>query len=727
MSSNHHIFCLFAFTLPALSLSAQNEDTDCDYDSIQFDSSIELNEIVVKGSLTSLTKSGLVYNMASDSRAQSENALQSLAYVPLLNVDYDGAITVNGSPSYSLYLNGRPYEMAQTSPKAFLESLPASSIAKIEVITNPDNKKSADANRYIINIVLKSPVLDGYTINISGSGNTQPAAKGSALGIIKKGNVDASVSYDYNLYGQRHQPYDNTYCERDASGNPSTGYKVNSNGDGDWHTHTIRAMLKWQIDSLNSLYADAHGLIKQTNMKNRSVQSELYPDADASDTHLNNLMKYTAGTGEANLIYRNYFRNDKTTERLLAGYRFTYNPDKRHITQSRFTNAAEYPDYFQNTDGGMTEHSGIASYLWRISTLHSMRFTINDTYRRGNTNSAYYYDAADTHAFDSMTYKNNIAEFKAAYSGWLNNVYVSLAAKGDYDHLSMHLPLNTALDYRRNRFYFLPQASLFWRSDNYNSFILDYSTALSRPSVSQLNPFVAENNDHSVSLGNPNLKAQYSHNLSLTWAFSKVRNLTLYTSLEYHHLKDLILPYIYADNGKIFYTSDNFGAANQCQFTFNAAWRPSSWLSMSVNGAIGERFLSSKDVNLSQNNFFVQVSPRVDFLLPNHYRIGGNYGHYANLPDPWSTLSSINMYSFYAGKSFLAGRLNILLTANSPFNKYNKMTSATTLPTMITTQHNYIIARSFGLSMSYSFSGGKRVDLRRDRTLNSTDQSTGVQ
>jgi hypothetical protein len=55
------------------------------------------------------------------------------------------------------------------------------------------------------------------------------------------------------------------------------------------------------------------------------------------------------------------------------------------------------------------------------------------------------------------------------------------------------------------------------------------------------------------------------------------------------------------------------------------------------------------------------------------------------------------------------------------------MTSATTLPTMITTQHNYIIARSFGLSMSYSFSGGKRVDLRRDRTLNSTDQSTGVQ
>jgi hypothetical protein len=244
---------------------------------------VELNEFVVKGKLTTLTKSGLVYNMASDERAQSENALQSLAYVPLLRVDYDGAITVQGSSSYSLYLNGRPYEMGQISPKAFLESLSASSIEKVEVVTKPDNKKSADANRYIINIVLKSPMIDGYTVNLSGSGNTQPAAKGSALGMVKKGKVDASVSYDYDLYGQRHQPMDITYTERETSGAASNIWQSNAKGNGDWHTHTMRAMLKWQIDSVNTLYADAHGRIQQTNLKTRYVQSELYPDPDAVD------------------------------------------------------------------------------------------------------------------------------------------------------------------------------------------------------------------------------------------------------------------------------------------------------------------------------------------------------------------------------------------------------------------------------------------------------------
>jgi hypothetical protein len=46
---------------------------------------------------------------------------------------------------------------------------------------------------------------------------------------------------------------------------------------------------------------------------------------------------------------------------------------------------------------------------------------------------------------------------------------------------------------------------------------------------------------------------------------------------------------------------------------------------------------------------------------------------------------------------------------------------------MITEQNNFITARSFGVSLSYSFSGGQRINLRRDRSLNSTDQSTGVQ
>ena len=96
--------------------------------------------------------------------------------------------------------------MAHTSPKAFLETLPASEIAKVEVITNPTSKMGPSAQRYIINIVTKKDVVDGFVMNLGAGGNTQPKANGSLLGMLKKGDVDASVTYDYELNGQRDQP-----------------------------------------------------------------------------------------------------------------------------------------------------------------------------------------------------------------------------------------------------------------------------------------------------------------------------------------------------------------------------------------------------------------------------------------------------------------------------------------------------------------------------------------
>lgn len=194
--------------------------------------------------------------------------------MPLVNVDADGSISVQGSSSYSLYLNGRPYEMAQTSPKVFLESLPASSIKKVEVITHPDNRFGADSQRYILNIVLKQPMLEGYVVNLSAGGNTQPTANGSLMGMIKKNKVDASINYTYNLNGQRHQPTDITYTEKDEKGDITHIWRNDGKGNGDWHTHTVRAMLKWEIDSLNTLYADAHGQILQTNITDSNIQSE---------------------------------------------------------------------------------------------------------------------------------------------------------------------------------------------------------------------------------------------------------------------------------------------------------------------------------------------------------------------------------------------------------------------------------------------------------------------
>lgn len=687
---------------------------------------IELQEVAVIGRLTTQTDSGISYNMAANRRAQSENTLQSLSYVPLVNVDADGSISVQGSSSYNLYLNGRPYEMAQTSPKVFLESLPASSIAKVEVITHPDNRFGADSQRYILNIVLKQPLLEGYVLNLGAGGNTQPAANGSIMGMVKKNKIDAAINYSYNLNGQRHQPTDITYTEKDERGDVSHIWENKGKGDGDWHTHTVRAMLKWEIDSLNTLYADAHGQILQTNITDNNVQAELFPIVETPEIFISNLTKYTSGSAESNLIYRNYFKDDTETERITAGYHYTYNPDRRHLTQNKKSGETKYPEYTQRTDGGLNAHTGLFSYLLRPSLYHSVRFTASDMYRQGKTESYYSYENGLDEPGSSMLYTNNIAALNISYSGWLGNIYGMASLKGNHDHFSMRLPHSPTLDYKRDRCYFLPSASLFWRPDNYNALYLDYSTNLSRPGIDMLNPFESSVNDHSVNRGNPDLKAQYNHEIALTWYLTKIQNLTLAASVQYTHSSDVILSDFYTENEKMVYTYSNFGKADQADVSVNMGYEPTNWIKLALDGSVGKRWLHSESPYLKQNDLIYQVTPHVDFYLPNHFRIGGKYGYYKNLPNPWSSRSALTLYSFYVSKSFMSGRLNVSVTANSPFTKYNHSKTVTTLPSMVTEQNNYMTARSFGINLSYSFGGGQRVRIERDRTLNSADQKTGV-
>ncbi len=70
----------------------------------------DLEEFVVtkQRSLAKMSDTGLIYDMAHNERAQSENLLQALRYIPYINVTPLGEISVNGSAGYDIRLNGKP-------------------------------------------------------------------------------------------------------------------------------------------------------------------------------------------------------------------------------------------------------------------------------------------------------------------------------------------------------------------------------------------------------------------------------------------------------------------------------------------------------------------------------------------------------------------------------------------------------------------------------------------
>ena len=137
------------------------------------------------------------YDIEADPDSKTNTVMDMLRKVPMVTVDKDDKIRVKGSTSYKIYINGKPSNMVSKSPKDVLKSMPASSIKKIEVITDPGAKYDAEGVTAILNIVTQSS-LQGYngSLNARYNSNSQHSLGGYFSTKIGKFTTTAN----YNLY-----------------------------------------------------------------------------------------------------------------------------------------------------------------------------------------------------------------------------------------------------------------------------------------------------------------------------------------------------------------------------------------------------------------------------------------------------------------------------------------------------------------------------------------------
>ena len=95
------------------------------------------------------------FNVDQSLVSQGGSATDLLTNVPSVQVDVDGNISLRGSTSVRVLINGKPSALTGGDISDILQSIPASAIETIEVITNPSSKYDAEGQSGIINIVLK--------------------------------------------------------------------------------------------------------------------------------------------------------------------------------------------------------------------------------------------------------------------------------------------------------------------------------------------------------------------------------------------------------------------------------------------------------------------------------------------------------------------------------------------------------------------------------------------
>lgn len=693
-----------------------------------------LGEVSVVGRkrLIKITHNGLEYDLSKDLAAQSTNLLAALNRVPLVNVDANDNITVKGSTSFSIFLNGHPYRIAQSSPKAVLQSIPVTTVKKIEVIDRINARYGGDVGDAIINIVTNQQLFDNYALTLNAGANTQPRANAGLNLMGTYQNIDYSLGYSYALDGQREQPIASK--SRYAQGSKWQEYNGKGVGDGDWKKHIVRAMLQWRPDTLNTLYLDGHALIEQTNLNmlwqqsfNEQGQAPLQSTFDTEN-------KNTTGTAEANVIYRNLFRNTGN-ERWVVGYRYTYNPDVRHYYQTYSNLLGNERRTRRKTNGGLHEHSLSVDFNLLNNDNTTLLVGGKQTLRNGNIQSSnkllkdgeWVDDAVESLQQQQLKYAQNVSAAYASISLGVGNFTLDTSLRWEYGDLKMQYPQQTVYNFTNRKHYVLPYASIYYQGKS-SSLSLNYYTGVTRPSILMLNPFKAIMSQYLAAEGNPQLKDTYTHTLETSYSLYS-NTLFLSYSLHYKWTNHPIMafPRYNADKKQLITQYQNIVFARNLGSNLYLNYRPIPLLSLTFSGNIDWYKNQENEQLWDKTNTAYNLTLMCDVLLKKNWTIALQYGNYKNPAEIWAKSHAFSISSLAISKSFFKGSLNTRVVMNSPFQKYNELLVEQNLTHFSRSQTNYLTARVFGLDITYTFKSGNPKELKRDSRLKSSDQKTGVE
>lgn len=136
------------------------------------------------------------YDVTKDIMAQSGSASDVLKNIPSVEVDLDGQVSLRGSSNVMILINGRPSPLlGKLRVAEVLQQLPANSIERIEVITNPSARYKPDGTSGIINLVMKKNVKGGWNGSITVNTGNRDRHNISAILNYKPGKLNIFGNY----------------------------------------------------------------------------------------------------------------------------------------------------------------------------------------------------------------------------------------------------------------------------------------------------------------------------------------------------------------------------------------------------------------------------------------------------------------------------------------------------------------------------------------------------
>lgn len=697
-----------------------------------------LKEVVVSAQkkLVKVDHDKIIYSIESDPEAKTNNVLDMLKKVPMITVDGEDNIQLKGSSDYKIYMNGKPSGLISANPKDILKSMPANTVKDIEIITEPGAKYDAEGLAGIINIItLKQSSMAGYTASINTNIDTQGGYRLGGNLMFKAGKVGFMGNYNY----YRFKSPDGSYKMIRESFNDDIYKHLNNRGDSelDANGQYGSGELSYEIDTLNLInigYSRYQGSSKNKSFFNSLLQNSNLETVQEYNAKTNS--KNTWGNTGFNLDYQ---RSSKTVkDRLLTlSYKFTLSPND-WSSKSTIENIYEYdvPANHQFSDGDMKEHTFQLDFTTPFAKIHTLEAGAKYIIRLNESNSRkdFMNETGNWVEFpginDKFKHEQDILALYFGYSVKYKKISLKTGLRYEGTDFKAKYPLGSENNFSGDYSNLVPSITLAYQLKPMQNIRLAYNMRIMRPGISQLNPFSNTTDSMNISVGNPDLDAVKSHSLSLNYSLFNPK-FNLNANLSYNFLNNNIDRVSYYENGIIRTTYENIGKNKGINLFAFFSWTPSSKLRITSN-MLGSYIdiRTNNEYNQRNSGFSGRFHTDIAYTFPEKNNLFSkvrinSYGGYSF---PYITLQGENgAYSYYGfslAKDFMNDKLNIRLSASSPFTKNRTFSSRQKTPDFYMRTESVMEMRQFSISVSFKF-GEMKAQVKKAKRGISNDDSMG--
>lgn len=690
-----------------------------------------------------------IVNVEASITSAGNTALEVLEKAPGVSVDKDGNISLKGKSGVIIYLDGRPSYLSGPDLANMLRNMTAAQLDQIEIMTNPPAKYDAAGNAGVINIKTKKNKQFGYNGSIT-TGYTQG----------RYARFNESVSFNYRTkkvnffsnfnYNRNHRGEDLyiTRNFREASTKEIKSiFDQRSSMENQRHYYNAKIGADFTLSKKTTLGVVLNGYYnpsKWQSSTNTSIYDPNYVLTSKTAAFTENKEKWK--NFSSNVNFRTIL--DSAGQEITGDLDFIQykSTSVQPLTSSYFDNMGnptQSPDLLNGTlPSNIKIYSGKVDYTLPLKKGAKFEAGIKSSYVKTDNDARYDsvkagYSVLDSGRSNHFIYDENINAAYVNYSRplgkkWsaqlglrLENTNANGISKGyTYNTVSNKFEY-TETKFKRSYSQLFPTVYLQYSANEKNQFVINYGRRIERPDYEDMNPFVHFLDRYTFEQGNPNLSAQFAHNVELSHTYKGF----LTTTVNYSSTNNIIQQVLEQNDitNETFIKKANIAKRQQFGLAVSANKSITKWWTANIYANVYNNHFTGKvnndDISIGVTTFMTQLQQQFKFgkgwgaELSGFYRGKGLEGVIYIKP-----IVQVNAgFSKQVLKNKGTVRLNVRdIFAGGVFKGYSKY------GTVDANFKDVNDSRAVSLSFTYRFNKGKLKATSSRRTSGASDEQNRV-